>query len=80
MRSRKEVGVNALSSNIAEIFYWLVLLSFTNCAVYFRFNRTADSCTKHGNVAIAYLPNLFIAGVILFVGYILKDCAVLSRD
>jgi len=33
------------------------------------------------NEAIAYLPNLFIAGVILFVGYILaKIVRGMSRD
>lgn len=68
-----EVGVNALSSNIAEIFYWLVLLLFLPIVLsILGLTGLLIPVQNMVNEAIAYLPNLFIAGVILFVGYILS--------
>ena len=67
-----EIGVNALSSNIAEIFYWLVLLLFLPIVLsILGLTGLLIPVQNMVNEAIAYLPNLFIAGVILFVGYIL---------
>ena len=67
-----EVGVNALSSNIAEIFYWLVLLLFLPIVLsILGLTGLLIPVQNMVSEAIAYLPNLFIAGVILFVGYIL---------
>ena len=67
-----EVGVNALSSNIAEIFYWLVLLLFLPIVLsILGLTGLLIPVQNMVNEAIAYLPNLFIAGVIIFVGYIL---------
>jgi hypothetical protein len=67
-----EVGVNALSSNIAEIFYWLVLLLFLPIVLsILGLTGLLIPVQNMVNEVIAYLPNLFIAGVILFVGYIL---------
>lgn len=67
-----EVGVNALSSNIAEIFYWFVLLLFLPIVLsILGLTGLLIPVQNMVNEAIAYLPNLFIAGVILFVGYIL---------
>ena len=67
-----EVGVNALSSNIAEIFYWLVLLLFLPIVLsILGLTGLLIPVQNMVNEAIAYLPNLFIAGVILFVGYII---------
>lgn len=67
-----EVGVNASSSNIAEIFYWLVLLLFLPIVLsILGLTGLLIPVQNMVNEAIAYLPNLFIAGVILFVGYIL---------
>ncbi|WP_087545400.1 mechanosensitive ion channel [Acinetobacter sp. WCHA29] len=67
-----EVGINALSSNIAEIFYWLVLLLFLPIVLsILGLTGLLIPVQNMVNEAIAYLPNLFIAGVILFVGYIL---------
>ena len=69
---RSEVGVNALSSNITEIFYWLVLLLFLPIVLsILGLTGLLIPVQNMVNEAIAYLPNLFIAGVILFVGYIL---------
>ena len=68
-----EVGVNALSSNIAEIFYWLVLLLFLPIVLsILGLTGLLIPVQNMVNEAIAYLPNLFIAGVIIFVGYILS--------
>lgn len=67
-----EVGVNALSGNIAEIFYWLVLLLFLPIVLsILGLTGLLIPVQNMLNEAISYLPNLFIAGVIIFVGYIL---------
>ena len=67
-----EVGVGSLSSNIGEIFYWLVLLLFLPIVLsILGLTGLLLPVQNMVNEAVAYLPNLFIAGVIIFVGYIL---------
>lgn len=67
-----EVGVGSLSSNIGEIFYWLVLLLFLPIVLsILGLTGLLIPVQNMVNVAVAYLPNLLIAGVIIFVGYIL---------
>ncbi|MEB3792909.1 mechanosensitive ion channel [Acinetobacter sp. IK40] len=67
-----EVGVSSLSSNIAEIFYWLVLLLFLPIVLsILGLTGLLIPVQNMVNEAVAYLPNLFITGVIIFVGYIL---------
>ncbi|WP_286799347.1 MULTISPECIES: mechanosensitive ion channel [Acinetobacter] len=67
-----EVGVGSLSSNIGEIFYWLVLLLFLPIVLsILGLTGLLIPVQNMVNEAVAYLPNLFIAGVIIFVGYIL---------
>ena len=67
-----DVGVGSLSSNLAEIFYWLVLLLFLPVILsILGLNGLLLPVQNMVNEGIAYLPNLFIAGVIIFVGYIL---------
>ncbi|APR71095.1 mechanosensitive ion channel [Acinetobacter haemolyticus] len=67
-----EVGVSSLSSNIGEIFYWLVLLLFLPIVLsILGLTGLLIPVQNMVNDAISYLPNLFIAGVIIFVGYIL---------
>ena len=67
-----EVGVGSLSSNIGEIFYWLVLLLFLPIVLsILGLTGLLIPVQNMVNEAIAYLPNLLIAGVIIFVGYIL---------
>ena len=67
-----EVGVSSLSSNIAEIFYWLVLLLFLPIVLsILGLTGLLVPVQNMVNEAIAFLPNLFITGVIIFVGYIL---------
>ena len=67
-----EVGVGSLSSNIGEIFYWLVLLLFLPIVLSILvLTGLLIPVQNMVNEAVAYLPNLLIAGVIIFVGYIL---------
>ena len=67
-----EVGVSSLSGNIAEIFYWLVLLLFLPIVLsILGLTGLLVPVQNMVNEAIAFLPNLFITGVIIFVGYIL---------
>ncbi|TCM65853.1 putative transporter (transmembrane protein) [Acinetobacter calcoaceticus] len=67
-----EAGVSAISSNIADIVYWLILLLFLPIILSI-LGLTGLLLPVQGmlNEAIAFIPNLFMAGVILFVGYIL---------
>ena len=67
-----EVGVSPISQNIAEIVYWLILLLFL--PIVLSILGLQGLLLPVQNMlanAIAYLPNIFIAGVIVFVGYIL---------
>ncbi|MCU4580964.1 mechanosensitive ion channel [Acinetobacter gyllenbergii] len=67
-----EVGVSSLSTNIGEIFYWLVLLLFLPIVLsILGLTGLLIPVQNMVNEAIAYLPNLFITAVIIFVGYIL---------
>jgi len=67
-----EVGVSSLSNNIGEIFYWLVLLLFLPIVLsILGLTGLLIPVQNMVNDAVAYLPNLFITGVIIFVGYIL---------
>ena len=67
-----EVGVSTLSNNIGEIFYWLVLLLFLPIVLsILGLTGLLIPVQNMVNEAIAYVPNLFITGVIIFVGYIL---------
>ncbi|MCH7303248.1 mechanosensitive ion channel [Acinetobacter higginsii] len=67
-----EVGVSSLSSNIGEIFYWLVLLLFLPIVLsILGLTGLLIPVQNMVNEAIAYLPNLFITAVIIFVGYVL---------
>ncbi|ETR60349.1 mechanosensitive ion channel [Acinetobacter baumannii] len=67
-----EVGVGGISQNIGEILYWLVLLLFLPI-VFSILGLTGLLIPVQNmvNDAVAFLPNIFIAGVIVFVGYIL---------
>ena len=67
-----EVGVSPVSQNISEIIYWLVLLLFLPIILsILGLNGLLYPVQNMLNQAISFLPNLFIAGVIIFVGYIL---------
>ncbi|WP_130804597.1 mechanosensitive ion channel [Acinetobacter ihumii] len=67
-----EVGVRPLSENIADIVYWLILLLFLPIVLSI-LGLSGLLLPVQAMVAdvVGYLPNIFIAGVIIFVGYIL---------
>ncbi|WP_173912772.1 mechanosensitive ion channel [Acinetobacter sp. Marseille-Q1618] len=67
-----EVGVNPISHNIADIVYWLILLLFLPIVLsILGLQGLLIPVQNMVNEAVSYLPNIFIAGVIVFVGYIL---------
>lgn len=67
-----EVGVSPISENISEIAYWLILLLFLPIVLsILGLNGLLYPVQNMVNEAVLYLPNIFIAGVIIFVGYIL---------
>lgn len=71
-RLSSEVGVRPLSENIADIIYWLILLLFLPIVLsILGLNGLLIPVQNMVNDAVGYLPNIFIAGVIIFVGYIL---------
>ena len=68
----QDVGVAPLSHNIAEIVYWLIWLIFLPIILSI-LGLTGILIPVQAMLtdAISYLPNLFIAGIILFVGFVL---------
>lgn len=67
-----EVGVRPLSENIADIVYWLILLLFLPIVLsILGLTGLLLPVQNMLNDAVGYLPNIFIAGVIVSVGYIL---------
>lgn len=67
-----EVGVSPISENISEIVYWLILLLFLPIVLsILGLNGLLYPIQNMVNEVVGYLPNIFIAGVIVFVGYIL---------
>ena len=67
-----DVGVQPISENIAEISYWLILLLFLPIVLsILGLTGLLIPVQNMVNEAISYVPNIFIAGVIVFVGYIL---------
>lgn len=67
-----EAGVSPISKNISEIAYWLILLLFLPIVLsILGLNGLLYPVQNMVNEAVLYLPNIFIAGVIVFVGYVL---------
>lgn len=67
-----DVGVSPISKNIADIVYWLILLLFLPIVLsILGLNGLLLPVQNMLSEAISYLPNIFIAGIILFAGYIL---------
>lgn len=67
-----EVGVSPISQNISEIIYWLILLLFLPIVLsILGLNGLLYPVQNMVNQAVGFLPNLFIAGIIVFAGYIL---------
>lgn len=68
----QDVGVAPLSQNIAEIIYWLILLLFLPMVLsILGLTGLLLPVQNMLTEAISFLPNLFIAGIIVFAGYIL---------
>ena len=68
----EDVGVSPISQNISEIVYWLILLLFLPIVLsILGLTGLLFPIQNMLNEVISYLPNLFIAIVIVFVGYIL---------
>jgi len=68
----EDVGVSPISQNISEIVYWLILLLFLPIVLsILGLNGLLFPVQNMVNEVVLYLPNIFIAGVIVFVGYIL---------
>ncbi|MGR2922143.1 mechanosensitive ion channel [Acinetobacter sp. 1125_18A] len=67
-----DVGVSPISQNIADIVYWLILLLFLPIVLsILGLQGLLLPVQNMLNEAVSYIPNIFIAGVIVFVGYIL---------
>jgi hypothetical protein len=67
-----DVGVSPISQNISDIVYWLILLLFLPIILsILGLNGLLFPVQNMVNKVVSFLPNIFIAGVIVFVGYIL---------
>lgn len=67
-----EVGVSPITQNVADIVYWLILLLFLPIVLsILGLQGLLLPVQNMLGEAVSYLPNIFIAGVIIFVGYIL---------
>lgn len=68
----QDAGVSSVSDNISEIVYWLILLLFLPIVLsILGLNGLLYPVQNMVNEAVVFLPNIFMAAVILFVGYIL---------
>ncbi len=67
-----DVGVSPISQNISDIVYWLILLLFLPIVLsILGLTGLLYPVQNMVNQAVGFLPNLFIAGIIVFAGYIL---------
>ena len=67
-----DVGVSPISKNISDIVYWLILLLFLPIVLsILGLNGLLFPIQNMVSDVVSYLPNIFIAAVIVFVGYIL---------
>ncbi|WP_425918004.1 mechanosensitive ion channel [Acinetobacter sp. TSRC1-2] len=67
-----DVGVSPISKNISDIVYWLILLLFLPIVLsILGLNGLLFPIQNMVSEVVSYLPNIFIAVVIVFVGYIL---------
>lgn len=68
----QDAGVSSVSDNISEIVYWLILLLFLPIVLsILGLNGLLYPVQNMVNEAVVFLPNIFMAAVILFIGYIL---------
>ncbi len=67
-----DVGVSPISKNIADIIYWLILLLFLPIVLsILGLDGLLVPVQNLVNKAALYIPNIFMAAIILFAGYIL---------
>lgn len=67
-----DVGVSPISKNISDIVYWLILLLFLPIVLsILGLNGLLFPIQNMVSEVVSYLPNIFIAVVIVFVGYVL---------
>ena len=67
-----DAGVSPISQNISDIVYWLILLLFLPIVLsILGLNGLLFPIQNMLNEMVSFLPNIFIAAVIVFVGYIL---------
>lgn len=67
-----DVGVSPISHNISDIVYWLILLLFLPIVLsILGLTGLLLPIQNMLNEVVSFLPNVFVAGVIVFVGYIL---------
>ena len=67
-----DVGVAPVSKNIADIAYWLILLLFLPMVLsILGLTGLLAPVQVMVTEAISFIPNIFIAGIIVFAGYIL---------
>ena len=67
-----DVGVSPISQNISNIVYWLILLLFLPIVLsILGLNGLLFPIQNMLGEMVSFLPNIFIAAVIIFVGYIL---------
>ncbi len=67
-----DVGVSPISQNISNIVYWLILLLFLPIVLsILGLNGLLLPIQNMLSEMVSFLPNVFIAAVIIFVGYIL---------
>lgn len=68
----QDVGVQPISKNIADIVYWLILLLILPLVLsILGLTGLLAPVQNMVNEVVSFLPNIFIAGVIVFIGYIL---------
>lgn len=68
----EDIGVRPISQNIADIVYWLVLLLFLPIVLsILGLTGLLAPIQDMVSEVVMFLPNIFMAGIILFIGYIL---------
>lgn len=67
-----EAGVSSVSQNISDIIYWLILLLFLPIVLsILGLHGLLEPIQAMLDNVVSYLPNMFIAGVVVFAGYVL---------
>ena len=66
-----QAGVQPMSNTIADMVYWVILLFILVIVLgQLQLDGLFAPLTNMVNKAVSYIPNIFMAGVVFFVGYI----------